>query len=165
MKPQDIFNKRPQALGNVEALMGFKECNYSPIIEHYFMRELSPDMILHDIDEARRENDRLCTEAPSLKGILWKIGQSGQGDYWILRSNGKIAWYDHDHGEFDESLLVDLEIDFDGFIELAGVINKYELLLDADENYFDIESHKENYTTELNSISRGLFTLYPYGYF
>ena len=101
---------------------------------------------------------------PSCRGRFWKIGQSGQGDGWLLGRDGQVHWFDHNHGDIAEGLLLGMGVDLAQWIELARVIRQYEQMLDADEALFDDAACREEFRQALNAIAHAVRPV-SYGYF
>ena len=93
------------------------------------------------------------------------IGSSGQGDFWLLRRDGNICWYDHDLGEITPAAIVDFDITFDQFLALSAYLAQIERTLDTNEHYFAAPAHRQAFAHALNHIAQGLFARYPYRYF
>ena len=100
-----------------------------------------------------------------MRGQYWQIGSSGQGDFWLLRRDGNICWYDHDLGEITPAAIVDFDITFDQFLALSAYLAQIERTLDTNEHYFANPAHRQAFADTLNRIAQGLFARYPYRYF
>lgn len=81
-------------------LTDFHSPSYQHALTAYNLaHEIHGDAILFDHAQAARSNRQLWRDYPELRGQYWQIGSSGQGDFWLLRRDGNICWYDHDLGE------------------------------------------------------------------
>ncbi|MFC2293840.1 MAG: hypothetical protein ACFNLD_11535, partial [Kingella oralis] len=120
---------------------------------------------LFDHAQAARSNRQLWRDYPELRGQYWQIGSSGQGDFWLLRRDGNICWYDHDLGEITPAAIVDFDITFDQFLALSAYLAQIERTLDTNEHYFAAPAHRQAFADTLNRIAQGLFARYPYRYF
>jgi hypothetical protein len=150
---------------DIARVLGFASPAYAAALARHAPAELAPDLVLYDLAEASRDNRDLRADHSFLQGRFWKIGQSGQGDGWLLGRDGQVHWFDHNHGDIAEGSLVGMGLDLDQWIELAVVIKQYERRLDADEALFDDAARREEFRRALDAISPTLFDLYPYGYF
>ena len=125
-------------------LAHFHSPSYQHALTAYNLaHEIHGDAILFDHAQAARSNRQLWRDYPELRGQYWQIGSSGQGDFWLLRRDGNICWYDHDLGEITPAAIVDFAITFDQFLALSASLAQIERTLDTNEHYFAAPAHRQ----------------------
>ena len=166
MPPETLFPQRPAPAPLPPELADFHSPSYQHALTAYNLaHEIHGDAILFDHAQAARSNRQLWRDYPELRGQYWQIGSSGQGDFWLLRRDGNICWYDHDLGEITPAAIVDFDITFDQFLALSAYLAQIERTLDTNEHYFAAPAHRQAFAHALNHIAQGLFARYPYRYF
>ena len=166
MHPETLFPKKSAPDTTPPELAAFNSPSYTNALAALDLAgETYGDASLFNTAKAVRANRYLWQEYPELRGEYWQIGSSGQGDFWLLRRDGNICWYDHDLGEITPAAITDFGITFEQFLELSCYLNQAWQALDADEYHFAVREHRQDFANALNRIAQGLFDRYPYRYF
>lgn len=166
MTPETLFPKKSIPENTPPELAAFNSPSYvNALATLDLASETYGDASLFNTAKAVRANRYLWQEYPELRGEYWQIGSSGQGDFWLLRRDGNICWYDHDLGEITPTAIDDFGITFEQFLELSCYLNQAWQALDADEYHFAVREHRQDFANALNRIAQGLFDRYPYSYF
>ena len=166
MNPETLFPKKSIPENTTPELAAFNSPSYvNALATLDLASETYGDASLFNAAKAVRANRYLWQEYPELRGEYWQIGSSGQGDFWLLRRDGNICWYDHDLGEITPAAIVDFDITFDQFLALSVYLAQIERTLDTNEHYFAVPAHRQAFADTLNRIAQGLFARYPYRYF
>ena len=166
MHPETLFPKKSTPDAKPFELAAFNSPSYANALATLDLaRETYGDASLFNTAEAVRTNRYLWQEYPELRGQYWQIGSSGQGDFWLLRRDGNICWYDHDLGEITSAAVANFGITFDQFLALSVYLAQIERALDANEHHFAVSARRQDFANTLNRIAPNLFDRYPYRYF
>ena len=89
----------------------------------------------------------------------WFIGANGQGDFWLMDNKNKILFFDHNNEEISEENLIDLNINFEKWLQFA-FLNKELQEINLNNN-LTLEI-KENYKLKLKELSSKFAKHYPF---
>ncbi|WP_324023482.1 hypothetical protein QSV08_11595 [Maribacter sp. BPC-D8] len=140
--------------------------NYKNVVTKIKTKELSAECILFDavksVNETKEFSDvDYWSENMAAEKIkdYWFFGTNGQGDSWVLHSSDKVLFYDHNKGELGIDNLVDLELNFDQWLQFAFLNKQLE---DAYHNDSLTLALKNDYKSKLSELSTGLLENYPF---
>ena len=160
-----LFAHRRAPVAEAEQEIGFFDPEYCSAIENFELCEVAPDIVLFNYEEAKKINKRLIGDFSWVKGRCFQIGQSGQGDCWLIDLNGWVNWFNHDKGEISPEGLLSFGIGFYDFLKMAVLVRNVEHSLDNDPDFFDKNINRTKYIQSMNSVKEGIYDLYPYKYF
>ena len=140
--------------------------NYKNVVTNIKTIELSAECILFNAVRSVNETKEFSDldywsenmEAENIKDY-WFFGANGQGDLWVLHKSDKVLFYDHNKGEIAIDNLVDLELNFNQWLQFAYLNKQLE---DAYNNDSLTLALKNDYETKLSELSTGLLENYPF---
>ncbi|WP_156503565.1 MULTISPECIES: SMI1/KNR4 family protein [Eikenella] len=127
--------------------------------------EITPDIRLWGYQTALNENCRLSCDYPDTAARYWLIGNSGQGDTWLIgKEGGNILFYDHNQGEYDEAeaQFADMAVGFIPFLQTAFLLQELETLLETQSA--PNQQAQDAFQARMDEIALGLYERYPFAY-
>jgi hypothetical protein len=122
---------------------------YKEIVTKIKTLEISSECILYNsVDAAKMTKSYSNVDTDSIKNY-WFIGQTVQGDYWIMDTNGKVYFYDHTSEETGIGKIIDLNITFGKWLQYAYLNKEFDKICNE-------------YREKLKEISGELMKNYPF---
>lgn len=159
------FLKRPKAIKQTGKIV-CGDTFYLNVIHNYVLTELTPDIILDSYEHAILINRAYVKDyGDSFSEKYWIIASSGQGEIWLINDANEVLWFDHDLGEFDDTLCVNFKMSFSKLLDLGFLLLSYHDELEKQPNYLSSTEKQTEFINRLNLIQKDLYAIYPYRYF
>lgn len=161
-----LLNK--QAVRNFPRSVNFKfDALYLDIVTQISTIEISAECVFFDsvqsVNETKEFSDPdYWSQNYTSEEIekYWVFAQNGQGDLWLFDSANKIYFYDHNQVEMSSDNFIDLDLNFEKWLQFADLNKQFQNICDSEDELND--NYKSNYQNKLKEISSSLFDKYPF---